>query len=344
MRRSFRFGRLFGPALSVVLAVVPLLAGAQDEADTDWNHLGLNFRAGFNIRARFSTPSSLVFPPGPGAGSAVNRQYNDGFVNVDSSGNQGGQTWNWGYRQASQVSGNNVLMHASGLERASEHATDDPNLGLDFNYVRDIAHPSWGQWGIKVGAAYTRVDVRDAAPMSANVETITDKYPLNGVTPPMAPYSGSFSGPGPVIGSKPSSRTTAIAPNGAIITGDHSLEASLFDLRLGPSFNIPLFNRFSLQTGGGLAVGLVYSHFSFTESSTAGAGPVSASGSSTRTGLVPGAYAEAGFAYRIWRSTSLFTGAQFEYLGDFQQGADGRTARLDFGRTVFYEFGLQWHF
>jgi hypothetical protein len=155
----------------------------------------------------------------------------------------------------------------------------------------------------------------------------------------MAPYSGSFSGPGPVIGSKPTSRATSIVPNGAVITGDHTLDASLFDLRLGPSFSVPLFKRFSLQTGGGLAVGVVCSHFTFTETS-----PVSASGSNTRAGLVPGAYAEAGFAYRLWRSTSLFTGAQFEYLGDFQQSADHRSAQLSFGQTVFYEFGLQWHF
>jgi hypothetical protein len=331
--------------LGTVLAVVPISAGAQDDtgagADTgtEWNHFGLNFRSGFNIRARFSAPSNLAFPPGPGAGSAVNRQYSDGFVNTDSSGNQGGQTWNWGYRQASQISGNDVLMHASGTEVASERATGDPNLGMDFNYVRDLGHPHWGQWGVKIAAAYTEVNIRDSAPMSANMETITDKYPLNGVVPPTAPYSGSFSGPGPVIGSRPISRTTSIVPNGALITGDHNLDASLFDLRLGPSLNIPLFNRLSLQTGGGLAVGVVCSHFSFTET-----GPVSASGSNTRVGLVPGAYAEAGFAYRIYRSTSLFTGAQFEYLDDFQQSAGGRSAQLNFGQTVFYEFGLQWHF
>jgi hypothetical protein len=232
-------------------------------------------------------------------------------------------------------------MHASGLEGASEHATDDPSLGFDFNYVRDIAHPKWGQWGVKIAVGYTYVDVRDQNPMSANVETITDKYPLNGVVPPVAPYSGSFSGPGPVIGSRPISRSTSVVPNGAVITGDHNVDASLFDLRLGPSFNIPLCNRFSLQAGGGLAVGLVYSHFTFTENSAAAP---AASGSNTRTGFVPGAYAEAGLAYRIRRSTSLFMGAQFQYLGDFQQSANGRSAQLEFGQTVFYELGLQWHF
>jgi len=343
MQSPVSFLRLIG--LGAVFVVVPFSVHAQDGADSDWNHFGLNLRAGFNIGAKFSEPSSGgAFPPGPGAGLALNHQYNDGYVNADSSGNQGGLTWNWGYQHPSQISGGDVLMHANGgLAGGSERNTDDPNLGLDFNYVRDLAHDSWGQWGIKFGVGYTPVDVRDQNPMSANVETITDKYPLNGVIAPQAPYSGSFGGPGPVLGSEPISRTISEVPNGAIITGNHNLDAALFDLRLGPSFNIPLCKRFSVQAGGGLAVGVVNSHFTFSESS-GGAGAVPASGSNTRTGLLPGAYAEAGFAYRICHSTSLFTGVQFEYLGNFQQSADGRSAQLDLGATIFYEFGLQWHF
>jgi hypothetical protein len=341
MQSSFSILRLIG--LSAVLATVPFSVRAQDNTDDDWNHFGLNFRSAFNIRAKFSDPSSISFPPGPGTGSALDRHYDDGYVNVDSSGNQGGLTWNWGYQHASQVSGDNLLMHASGLEGASEHTTGDPNLGFDYNYVRDLGHYGWGQWGIKVAFGYTHVQVGDNDPMSANLETITDKYALGGVTPPMAPYSGSFSGPGPVIGSEPISRSTVITPDG-VITGNRNVDASLFDLRLGPSFNIPLFNRFSLQAGGGLAVGLVDSDFTFNETTTTSGGPVSAYGSSSRTGFLVGAYAEAGFAYRVSRSISLFTGAQFQYLGNFEQTSDGRSAQLDFGRTIFFELGLQWQF
>jgi hypothetical protein len=339
MQSPYSFLRLIG--LGAVFVVVPFSVHAQDNGESDWNHFGLNFRAAFNIAARFSEPSSGgALPPGPGAGLALNHQYNDGYVNVDSSGNQGGQTWNWGYQHPSQINGGDVLMHADGgLAGASERNTDDPNLGLDFNYVRDIAHDSWGQWGIKFGIGYTPVVVRDHNPMSENAETITDRYPLNGVTAPLAPYSGSLSGPGPVLGSEPISRSIAETPNGAIIAGDHNLDAALFDLRLGPSFTIPLCTRFSVQTSGGLAVGLVHSHFTFNDT-----GPVYASGSNSRTGVVPGAYGEVGFAYRLCHASSLFTGVQFEYLADFNQSADGRSAHLDLGATIFYEFGLQFHF
>jgi hypothetical protein len=321
------------------LVVAPLSLRAQEDTDTDWNHFGLNLRAGFNIRAKFAEPATVVFPPGPGAGPAVNHQYNDGYVNVDSSGNQGGSTWNWGYHNASQISGNNLLLHATGTEGASGNSTDDPNLGIDFNYIRDIGHEKWGQWGIKVAFGYTHVQVHDQNPLGGNLETITDAYPLNGIVPPQAPYSGSAGGPGPVIGSQPTSRSTSVVPDGAVVTGNHDINAGLYDLRLGPAFNIPLGKRFSLQAGGGLALGVVSSHFTFNDIT-----PVSASGGDNRTGFVPGAYAELGFAYRISRPVSVFTGAQFQYLENFQQNAGGRSAQLDFGQTVFYELGVEWHF
>jgi hypothetical protein len=324
-------------SFGAVFAAVPLSLHAQSDA-SDWNHFGLNFRAGFNMRASFSESASFALPAAPGAGAAVNRQYTDGFVNVDSSGNAGGQTWNWGYQDAPQISGGNLLMHASGSASGSTPATADPNFGLDFNYVRDLGHETWGQWGVKVAFGFTPISIQDHAPINASSESITDAYALNGVVPPLAPYSGSFNGPGPVISSQPISRTASTSE--LLINGSHTLDASLYDLRLGPSFNIPLFKRLSLQAGGGLALGMMDSEFSFTEITPAG----TVSGKSDHVGLLLGAYAEVGFAYQLCHCASLFTGAQFQYLGDFNQTADGRNARLDIGQTIFYEFGLQWHF
>jgi hypothetical protein len=344
MQSPVSFFRLIG--LGAVFAAVPLSVCAQDDTDSDWNHFGLNFRSGINIEAKFSSPapSSFSLPPGPGAGAGLNHTYNDGFVNVDSSGNLGGQTWNWGYQHSSQVSDvegvpTYLLMHATGAEGggANGSATDNPNLGFDFSYTRDLAHLSWGQVGIKIAFGYTHVDIDDNNPVSANLETITDKYALDGVVPPQAPYSGSSGGPGPVIGSEPVSRSASTAS--ALIAGSHDVDASLFDLRLGPSVNIPLCKRLSFQAGAGLAVGLVDSDFTFTETS-----PATASGSDSRTACVLGAYGEAGLAYRIAHSTSLFAGAQYEYLGNFNQSADGSTAQLKLGQTVYLEFGLQFHF
>jgi hypothetical protein len=343
MQSSIFLTRMIG--LGAVLATVPLSVHAQNTGGDDWNHFGLNFRSGFNIKAKFSEPpSGVALPPGPGAGGALNHQYNDGFVNVDSSGNRGGQTWNWGYKNASQVvdsdGGNYVQFHATSAEGGnSGNMTDDPNLGFDFNYVRDLVHASWGQFGIKIAFGYTHVQINDNDPISGGAETITDDYALNGVVPPQAPYTGSFKGPGPVLSSEPFSRSMSMS-SGGVITGNHDADAALYDLRLGPSFNIPLFKRFSLRAGGGLALGLVDSDFTFVESS----GTTATAGGNTHTGFLPGAYAEVGFAYQVCKSVSVFTGGQYEYLGNFRQTAEGRTAELNFGATLFYELGLQWNF
>ncbi|HUD83625.1 MAG TPA: hypothetical protein VMQ67_08985, partial [Candidatus Saccharimonadales bacterium] len=138
---------------------------------------------------------------------------------------------------------------------------------------------------------------------------------------------------------EPISRTTSEVPGGALVFGSRSLDAALFDLRFGPSVNVRLLPRLSLQASGGLAVGIVDGHFTFADTT-----PVYASGSDTRTGVLLGGYAEGGLAYRFNKSISIYTGVQFEYLGNFNQSADGRTAQLDLGQTIFYELGLQLHF
>jgi hypothetical protein len=134
----------------------------------------------------------------------VNRTYNDGFVGVDRSGNAGGQTWNWGYHNASQVSGDTLAMHAtSATSGGSQTVTDDPNLGFEASFVRDLGHETWGGWGVKAAFGYTAMDFHSSAPLTGHGEVVTDTSQLGGVRPPAAPYTGSFNGPGPVINSTP---------------------------------------------------------------------------------------------------------------------------------------------
>ena len=328
--------------LGTILAGLPLSSRAQ--GNSEWNHFGLNMRTGFNVKARFSEGTFAALPPPPSAGGAVNRQYTDGFVNLDSSGNAGGQTWNWGYRNASQIlngEGTELLLHATGSTGGQSGYKDgDPNVGLGLHYVRDLVHASWGSFGIKLGFGYTPIAVHDDAPMiGGGTENITDAYGLS-VVPPQAPYAGSFGGPGPVINSPPISRTITMGSGGGVIQGSHDVDASLYDWRVGPSFEFPVGKGLSIQVGGGVAFGFVDSDFSYNENN----GGVTTIGKVNNTGGFIGEYAEVGLSYRVWRGASIYTGAQFQSLGHLDQLTAGHAAHLDMSGTIFYELGLEWNF
>jgi hypothetical protein len=330
-------------ALGAVCATVPRSVLAADDDSSGWNHFGLDFRMGFNIQAKFMEAGIAPAPAAPSAGPAVNRNYNDGFVNVDSSHNAGSQTWNWGYQNASQVSGDTLLMHATSVSSgASSSGTDDPNLGFEVSFVRDLGHETWGRWGLKAAFGYTGMNLSSSGPLSANAQFITDTYQLGGVVPPIAPYNGSSSGPGPVIGSSPA--RGPIMPASAIVTGNRSLNATLYDLRLGPAVELDIIKGLAVEVGGGLALGVVDSTFAYTETTTTALGATWSSGSTHGTGFQAGAYAEAGLAYRVFKAASLYGGAQFQYLGDYNQSVQGRRAQLDLSQSVFCILGFQFHF
>jgi len=340
-----RFAILRPLAAVGALVVIPFGAAAQSAGESDWNHFGVDFRLGLNMKTTFSNIGASTASLPPPAIGGVDHNYSDGFVRVDSSGDKGGVTWNWGYQNASQVPGNDtILMHTANVESSASTRNDDPHLGLEGTYERDLGHfSSGGAWGIKLAFGYTELDVHDTQPLNGNVSLITDAYPLGGITPPLAPYSGSFNGPGPVIGDTPT-RSISTLQGAAQITGNRQVEAALYDFRLGPYVALPLFGQLSCQFSGGLAFGFANSTFSFSETTTTIAGATQVSGSEHHVESMVGFYGEAGLAYQIIPEASVFAGGQYQYLGDFTQTVAGRSAEVDLRHSVFFVVGLQWHF
>lgn len=329
--------------VAAAVSAAPFALRAQNDDGSEWNHFGAEARAGFNLRAKFLNEGAVAAPLPPAAGGAVNRSYGDGFVNVDSSGNQGGLSWNWGYKNSSQVQGDNLVFNANAVGGASSIRHDDPNLGFEFNYVRDLAHEDWGAWGLKVSFGYTRVDLRDNAPHTADATLISDAYPLNGVQAPLAPYAGGFNGPGALLGSTPTRSVTSV-PGGALVTGSRRLDADVYDFHLGPDASFRLTRDLSLELSAGLALGVVDGEFAFNESTATAAGVFAASGATRNSGMLLGVFGEAQLDYRLCRSGSVFVGVQFQHLGNFDQGAGGRAAQLDLSQTLFGLAGLRWSF
>lgn len=314
---------------------------AQEFLENSPNQFRVNGRLGFNISAKFKNLGGFnsINRIGPASGGALDRFYNDGFVRVDGSGNDGGLTWFWGYKNQEQIQGDTLLFHqASSPANGAVKKDEDPQPGFELSYARRLGRVWRGAWGIQAAFGYTDLSIHDDRTLHGNALVLTDAYPLGGVVPPLAPYAGSFSGPGPLIGDSP---TRLAAPGAARISGERKLDTQLYAWQLGPYLEIPLCRKFSLQLGGGLTLARVESDFSFTESvRVVNAGAASRSGHDSTGDFLVGGYAEAGFAYAINKRWTAFSGAQYQYLSDFSQSAAGKEAELDLSKTIYFVFGV----
>jgi hypothetical protein len=307
-------------------------------------HVSLNYSMGLNIKGSFQTTGGLPHNPGPATGG-VNHQYDDGYNNVDVTGNNHGGfhgTWNWGYQNASQISGDTLLMHGTswGLGGSSTTDANGPQPGMELIFGRELGRAQHVRWGVDGTFGFTDVKIQDNNPLTAQQSIITDSYNLNGVIPPSAPYSGTFNGPGPIITDTPNRTTSAGAT--ALVTGPRELDAQLYSFKLGPYAEIPLNDHWGLQFRGGLALVEVVGQFSYSETVSGIGGTQMANGS--HNGLQVGGYAAANLTYAFNDSFGLFAGAQFQDVGQYTQNLNGRKAMLDLSRSIFVAVGFSYSY
>src|ERR1017187_3392779 len=112
------------------------------------NRITLSLRFGLNISGRFkggTGPLSAFALPVAGGrhtpqGDAYN--YDNGYVLTDISGNAGGQSWYWGYDNASQVnSGANTIAfnHTVATGLPSQNSGNDPtSVGAELTYDHEL--------------------------------------------------------------------------------------------------------------------------------------------------------------------------------------------------------------
>jgi hypothetical protein len=233
-------------------------------------------------------------------------------------------------------------MHSASVSSAGSQNGDDPLPGFQVSYVRDLYHGTRQRWGVKATFGYMPMNFCSGGVLGANEQLITDAYALHGVTPPVAPYSGSFGGPGVVIGSAP---TRSISPGVATIIGSRSVNATLYDFRIGPSIDLDLTKRLSVEFGGGFAFGVVDSTFSYNETAVgSGLGSATSAGGNSGTTCQVGTFVEAGVAYRLCSAASIFGGAEFQDLGNYNQTVGAHNFQLDLTQSVFLVLGVEFHF
>jgi hypothetical protein len=336
-RRKWLVSTGFNSWLACLMLLLAV-AGRADEKD----RFSLNTHIGFNIKADFTGLGG--FPaqtdPGPPTGGA-NHTYDDGYNRVDASGNANGSTWYWGYQNSSQLGNDSIVMSSSSSAGTAQlnDVSDDPQWGAELTYAHEFGSNSSYWWGVVVGLGWVNLNIKDSATFSSDVQQLTDTYSLGGIVPPIAPYSGSYSGPGSLIGDAPV-RSVQTLPGAALTSGQYSIDANLYTLRLGLLYESPFNDWLALQFGGGALGGVIDSEFRFSEQVSLGVGGLSRQGATSDTGLVGGAYGEAGFILYLGEHWTATAGIQYQYLSDFSQKTDGKEATVKLKNSLYLCVGV----
>jgi hypothetical protein len=320
------------------------------------NRISVSYRMGLNITADFKKLGGFtaLSNPGSAAGGAVDRTYDNGYNRVDVTGNNHGPgfentTWNWGYSDPSSIQGNTMVLSSSSspATASSKNNSDDPQHGFEITYDRELLQKGAWKFGVEGAMGYTRISISDSHRLTATVNRITDTFSIgSGVVVPPAPYSGTFNGPGPVIGSEPGQRTTSVVSSSTdTIVGERSFDADVFGFRLGPYAEVPLNDKFSLLFSGGLYLAVGNSEFKFHETVTIeGVGTETHSGSSSQTDFLVGGYIGGNVEYALTTDVGLFVGAQFQSAGQTVNKSKGKEAVLNMGESVVVTFGVSYSF
>ena len=278
---------------------LPVVASAQNLGDpvVSRHHFGVSLPVWLNAKAKFT--ATRATNPGPLAGGAVERFYDDGYNRVDSTGNApavlGGppSTSFFGYvsdAQAVNVIGAGTLsLHAVQLNGGdyTRNLSNNPRFpGVDFFYRYDWKAGEKWRVNWELGAAYNYFNWEQNGAPNSTVDLLTHVFDLGGVTlfPGAAPYPGpSTALPGsPVIGSTPTAASSqGTAP--AAVTGVRKLELHAVQFRVGPTLDWVPNDKWTVGLQGGLALGVGWSQLAFAEQITvtaANIAPINQSGRS----------------------------------------------------------------
>jgi hypothetical protein len=337
-RRRFAGRRSGWNGILVLVLMTGAVCGLRSAEGERLNRFSLGWRLGVNITANFENLGGLPVLSDPDHGI-----YDDGYNRVDISGSADDLTWFWGYSRADQYQGDSILMSSSSSMGmlSSRDLSEDPQYGVELGYAREWVRWGRARIGVEVAAGYTDIGIEDQRARMGDVMRLTDAFPLNGVIPPLAPYAGTFEGPGPLLGTV-GARETHVVPGTALIEGTRSLDVDLCGFRLGPYIQIPVVDALSLEVGAGLAVAYLDSRYAYRETVTLpGLLPVEQSESSTQRDWLVGGYAGVRLGFDMGSGWTLFAGATFQYLGEFtQETAGGQRAELDLSQSVFVNAGL----
>ena len=326
----------------------------QTQDSTD--RIKLSARQAVNVTSKFSGIGGSLNPS-----QATKGVYDNGYVHNDSSGSKDGQTWNWGYQNPNgQVNMDNNTIAMDRLAADPKGSGGDNQMsstGFELQYNHDLIIEPKYHIGFELAANYVPFSIEKDSRYGATMKTNTDYYSFTpGTTPPgynpggsSGPYSGTFGGPGFMIGNSPSGHGSSIADSNAIVSQHDSFKADLIGMRLGPTltYYIGKEHNLTLDVSGGLALGYLHVNESWSQtvnSSVFSSGSQTAHGGGTDNAILVGGYFGLGADYRFADHWGVSGGVQYQNLGTYSKSFQGHNVSLDLSKSIFFTLGLSYDF
>jgi len=310
----------------------------------DSNRQGFFVRLGpriqFNVEASVTTSAQTPQQPG---------FYDNGFVQPDAGGTASGLTWNWGYQDAGQVNGDSLeFTRYSNLPHAGVFAgeSDDPVLGGEVMFGVEFGRFAVGRrefsWGAEIGYGLSQFKLSNTSTAAGTVDYLAARHALNGILPPVAPYQGTFIGPGPLIDLNPS-EALAIS-SAAAAAFDGSVKSDLHAFKLGLWLEAPLTRQLSASLSLGYSSVFADTRLEFRETVTIDdpniPAVMPANVSAGADNWLGGFYGQLRATWMFSDRWGAYVAGDYQYNNKFSFSESGRDVTLDFKGTYGASLGL----
>ncbi len=281
-----------------------------------------------------------------GLGAFADRSYRDGFVFIDGatadpSSFLPGTTAYWGYQSDNQVR-NGSLYYSGGDYATSSSKNSNSATPSDWSSGINGASPvleleglvplndRWSFGGmvsflfINADSSHSATSFRAFQSLNESTFSVTDRYDLQGVIPPLAPYQGTLNplGPAPLIDNIPTERIITQTGN-SIQTANffnevsESIKIRLYTLSLGPTIHYDT-DKFIFAGGMGLAINIADWESSFDERLNQDSGGTTTElkkwrDRSNKKEILPGFYLQGSAGYQLTDDWSVSVFGRYDW-------------------------------
>ncbi len=230
------------------------------------------------------------------------------------------------------------------------------SLGWELRYRRFLDQR--GRLAFMVGVGFNGFDTNfnESLPADLKIKEYVHKLAHGSISDPKDDYSGNR-----VRGESPTLEWTPVDPNPseeprpgeATVDADVRFRSTVVSLRMGPTYDLHLFDRFSLNLGAGLSAIAYSSRFAVRETLNMNSNsekstddlvirnPVREQTITSEQDYMYGGYVDVGASYQLNNRMRVFSSVQYQgATGNYSHENQDRTIEVDFDTQIYVNAGL----